>query len=79
MTYPYTIKVDRNKITVKMARQLSAGGLDAVGDVVAALSVDSDGNKPDRQACLAAFDDLSLAEMDAILELIGEDFTPKAS
>ena len=79
MTYPYTVKVDKNKVTVGMARRLQGGSIDALVDVVAALSVDEHGVKPDHALAAAAIDEMSMEEWTAILDLITETFTPKAS
>lgn len=80
MAYPYTLKVDKNKITVGMARRLQSGSLDAMVDIVAALSVDAEGKKPDRDVAIAAIDDMSVEELNGLIDLLTENFsTPKES
>lgn len=79
MAYPYTIKVDKNKITLGMMRRAVKNELDAVVDIIAALSVDADGNKVPREAALAAVDEMTLAEIETIAEQLQDAYTPKAN
>lgn len=80
MAYPYTIKVDKNKITVGMARRLKSGDIDAVVDLIAALSLDDNGVKPEREKVLQVMEDVSMEELDSLVEALMDEFsTPKES
>ncbi len=78
MSYPHTVKIDKNKITIGLAKRLQAGSLDAVIDLVAACTL-IDGVKPPREQILAAIEDMTLEELTTILEAVAETLTPKAT
>lgn len=75
----YSVKIDKNKITLGMMRRVSEGKITGVIDVVAALMVDENGVKPDRETAVAAAEEMSLAQLEEIAGELQTAFTPKAS
>lgn len=75
----YTIKIDKNKITLGMMRRVSEGKIEGVIDVVAALIVDEDGRKPDRETAVQAAEDMTLQQLEEIAAELQGAFTPKSS